>query len=253
MLKGRYEGKVVLVTGGTGGIGLEAALRVASEGASVAISGRRTELGQSAVDELEAAGAPALFVQGDVSIDADAQRMVQATLDTFGRLDVAVNSAGVSGQMTRLHDMDEDYFDSVIEVNLKGVWLSMKHEIPPMLRQDGGSIVNISSVAGVKGGPVAGSAYVASKHGVVGLTRNTAAEYAAEQIRVNCICPAVIETPMAAEAFADPDLRAVVEAKHPIGRVGEPADVAAAVAYLGSDEAAFVTGAIFPVDGGFLL
>lgn len=253
MLEGRFAGKTVLVTGGTTGIGLEAALRVAAEGAAVTVTGRRAEPGEAAVVQLEAAGAQALFVRGDVAVDADAQHMVSATLERFGRLDVAVNNAGVSGQMTRLHEMDEDYFDSVIEVNLKGVWLSMKHEIPAMLALGGGSIVNISSVAGVRGGPVAGSAYVASKHGVVGITKVAAVEYAADQIRINCICPAVIETPMAAEAFADPDLRALVESKHPIGRVGEPADVAAAVAYLGSDESAFVTGAIFPVDGGFLL
>ena len=249
----RYQGTSVLITGGTTGIGLETAVRLSSEGASVAVSGRRAEPGAEAVAAIEAAGGKALFVQGDVAVAADAERMVAETVAAFGGLHVAVNNAGIGGQMTRIHEMDEAYFDSVINVNLKGVWLAMKYELPHLLANGGGSIINISSTAGVKGGPVAGAAYVASKHGVVGLSRIGAAEYAADQIRVNCICPAVIETPLAAESFADPDLRAFVEAKHPIGRVGTPADVAAAIAYLGSDEAAFITGTVFPVDGGFLL
>lgn len=249
----RYNDKVALITGGTTGIGFEAARRLASEGASVVITGRRAEQGAEAVASLEADGAAVLFVQGDVAVAADAKRMVDETLRAFGRLDVAVNNAGIGGQQTPIHEMDEAYFDSVVGVNLKGVWLSMKYEVPPMLEQGGGSIINISSVAGIKAGPVAGSAYVSTKHGVVGLTRQGAAEYAADQIRVNCLCPAMIETPLAAESFADPELRAFVEAKHPIGRVGTPEDVASAIAYLGSDEAAFVTGAIFPIDGGFVL
>lgn len=249
----RFTGKTALITGGSTGIGLEAALRLSSEGAAVAITGRRPDAGADALAQLEASGAQAIFIQGDVSIAADAERMVSETVAAFGRLDIAVNNAGVSGQMTQLHEMDEDYFDSVIAVNLKGVFLSMKFEIPQMLKQGTGSIINISSTAGLKAGPVAGSAYVSAKHGVVGLTRNAAAEYAPDQIRVNCLCPAVIETPLAAVAFADPELRAFVEAKHPIGRVGTPSDVAAAIAYLASDEASFVTGTAMPVDGGFLL
>jgi len=249
----RYESKTVLVTGGTTGIGLEAARRLSGEGASVVVTGRRADVGTEAVASLGANGGRVRFVQGDVSIATDVERMVTETLDAFGRLDVAVNNAGIGGQHTPIHEMDEAYFDSVIGVNLKGVWLSMKYQIPAMLKQGGGSIINISSVAGVKAGPVAGSAYVSSKHGVVGLTRQGAAEYAADQIRVNCICPAMVETPLAAESFADPELRAFVEAKHPIGRVGRPEDVAAAIAYLGSDEASFVTGEIFRLDGGFTL
>lgn len=249
----RYQGKVALITGGTTGIGLEAAMRLTSEGAAVVVSGRREQPGEEAVAAIEAGGGSARFVQSDVSVAADAERMVAETLDAFGRLDVAVNNAGIGGQFTRIHEMDEDYFDNVIKIDLKGVWLSMKYEIPAMLAQGGGSIINIASVAGVKAGPVAGSAYVAAKHGVVGLTRTGAAEYAADKIRMNCLAPAVIETPLAAESFADPDLRAMVEAKHPIGRVGTPEDVSAAIAYLGSDEASFITGTVFPVDGGFLL
>jgi len=249
----RYEGKTALITGGTTGIGLQAAMRLASEGAAVAVTGRRSEPGATAVRAIEDAGGRAIFVQSDVAVAADAERMVAETLKAFGRIDVAVNNAGIGGQFTRLHEMDEDYFDSVIDIDLKGVWLSMKYEIPPMLEQGTGSIINISSTAGLKAGPVAGSAYVAAKHGVVGLTRNGAAEYAADQIRINCLAPAVIETPLAAESFADPELRAFVEAKHPIGRVGTPEDVASAIAYLGSDEASFITGTVFPVDGGFLL
>lgn len=250
----RFEDKAVLITGGTTGIGLVAACRLASEGADVAITGRRAEPGAEAVAAIEATGGGrALFVQGDVAVAADSERMVAETLAAFGRLDIAVNNAGIGGRMVPMHEMDEDYFDAVVDVNLKGVWLSMKYEIPAMLAQGGGSIINISSIAGVKGGPVAGAAYVAAKHGVVGLTREGAAEYAPDKIRVNCLCPAMVETPLAAVSFADPELRAAVEAKHPIGRVGMPEDVAAAIAYLASDEAAFVTGTILPIDGGFLL
>ena len=249
----RHQNNVALITGGTTGIGLAVAIRLAAEGASIAITGRRADVGAEAVAAIEAAGGTAIFVQGDVSVAADAERMVNETLDAFGRLHIAVNNAGIGGQFTRTHELDEDYFDDVINIDLKGVWLSMKYELPAMLDGGGGSIINISSVAGVKAGPIAGAAYVAAKHGVVGLTRTAAAEYAADQIRVNCLAPAVIETPLAAESFADPDVRAMVESKHPIGRVGTPDDVAAAVAYLGADEASFITGTVFPIDGGFLL
>jgi NAD(P)-dependent dehydrogenase (short-subunit alcohol dehydrogenase family) len=247
----QHDGKVALITGGTMGIGLEAALRLTRDGTAVAITGRRPDAGAEALAEIEAAGGRALFIQGDVSNTADAEQMVAETVATFGRLDIAVNNAGIGGQMTRIHEMDEGYWDSVIAIDLKGVWLSMKYELAAMLSSGGGSIINISSMAGVKGAPVAGSAYAAAKHGVVGLTTTGALEYAADGIRINCLCPAVIETPLAAESFADPELRAFVEAKHPIGRVGTPEDVAGAIAYLASDEAAFITGTVFPVAGGF--
>lgn len=250
----RYTGKTALITGGTTGIGLEAARQLNAEGANVVISGRRSEVGAEAVADLESTGHYATFVQGDVSVASDAERMVAETVERFGRLDVAVNNAGVTGWKKRMHEMTEQHWNHVLSVNLTGVFLSMKYELGVMLAQgDGGSIINISSVAGIKAGPMAGSAYVASKHGVVGLTLEGAAEYAADQIRVNCLCPAVIETPMAAAAFSDPDIRSLVESKHPIGRVGTPQDVAAAIAYLGSDEAGFVTGAVLPLDGGFVL
>ncbi len=249
----QFEGRVALITGGTMGIGLEAACRLAAQGASVAVTGRRPEPGAAAVTAIEAAGGQGLFIAGDVAVAADTERMVAETVERFGRLDIAVNNAGIGGRPDRIHEMDEDYFRQVIDIDLTGVWLSMKYEIPAMLDSGGGSIVNISSVAGIQAGPIAGAAYVAAKHGVVGLTREGAAEYAANGIRVNCLCPAVIETPLAAESFADPELRAIVEAKHPIGRVGEPAEVASAIAYLCSDDASFITGAILPIDGGFTL
>ncbi|NNC79272.1 MAG: glucose 1-dehydrogenase [Acidimicrobiales bacterium] len=249
----RHEGKVALITGGTEGIGFDAALRMGTEGAAVVITGRRAEPGATAVTVLEDAGVRAHFVQGDVAVSADTEQMVVETLETFGRLDIAVNNAGIGGQMVRAHEMDEEYFRKVIDVDLTGVWLSMKYEIPAMLGQGGGSIINISSIAGLKGGPIAGSAYHAAKFGVVGLTKTAAVEYAADGIRVNCLCPGIVETPLAAVSFADPELRARVESMVPLGRTGLPEDVAAAIAYFAAEEAGWVTGVAMPLDGGMIL
>jgi NAD(P)-dependent dehydrogenase (short-subunit alcohol dehydrogenase family) len=207
--------------------------------------------GEQAAERLRAQGHRALFVPADVSRPADAERMVAATLDTFGRLDWAFNNAGIEGPSTPLPDLAEDDWDRVIAVNLKGVWPCMRAEIPAMVVTGGGAIVNCASIAGLVGFPGA-AAYVASKHGVVGLTRTAALEGASSGIRVNAICPGVIRTAMVDRyTHGDADIEAQLAAGEPIGRMGTPEEVRDAAAWLCSDEAGFITGAAIPVDGGW--
>jgi NAD(P)-dependent dehydrogenase (short-subunit alcohol dehydrogenase family) len=250
----QLESKVALVTGGNSGLGRAIAIEFSREGAKVVVAARRVSEGEETVAMIRDQGGEAIFVETDVSSTADVKAMVDACISEYGALDCAVNNAGVLGTpFTPLADYDEDVWDKVIDVNLKGVWLCMKYQIPQMLERGGGSIVNMSSVAGLKGSRV-GSAYNASKHGVVGVTKAAALEYAPQGIRVNALCPAVIDTPMADGAFfQDPDLQARITEMHPIGRLGRPGEVAAAALWLCSDSASFVTGIAHPVDGGFLL
>ena len=196
-------------------------------------------------------GHRALFVPTDVSRPGDAERMVAATLDAFGRLDWAFNNAGIEGRSAPLADLGEDDWDQVIAVNLKGVWLCMRHEIPAMAAAGGGAIVNCASIAGLVGFPGA-AAYVASKHGVVGLTRTAALEGAKSGIRVNAVCPGIIHTAMIDRyTHGDTGVAAQLSAGEPIGRMGTPEEVGDVAAWLCSDEAGFITGAAIPVDGGW--
>ena len=249
-----FENKVALVTGGSSGIGRATALAFANKGAKVIVAARRNEEGESTVSMIRDVGGDARFVQTDVSKNSEVEAMVNSCIDTYGRLDFAFNNAGIEGTTFVLTaDYEEKNWDRVIEINLKGVWLCMKHQIPQMLEQGSGVIVNMSSVAGLRGGRV-GAAYYASKHGVIGLTKASAIEYAAQGIRINAVCPAVIKTPMADRAFFhDEELEAEVTAMHPIGRLGKPEEVASAVVWLCSDGASFVTGHALPIDGGFLI
>lgn len=253
-MPGGFADKVVLVTGGNAGIGRAAAEGFAAQGAKVVIAARREREGTEAVVRISDAGGEAVFVQADVSKSEDVRRMVAACVETYGGLDCAFNNAGVLGsKFVPTGEFDEAIWDQVIDVNLKGVFLSMKYEIPEMLRRGGGAIVNMSSVAGLMGGRLS-VAYTASKHGVIGVTRAAANEYAGQGIRINAVCPAVTATDMAQDAFLnDPETAERVTAMHPIGRIATPEEAAAAVLWLASDAASFVTGVALPVDGGLLL
>jgi NAD(P)-dependent dehydrogenase (short-subunit alcohol dehydrogenase family) len=249
---GDLNGKVALITGGTSGIGRDTAVLFAKEGAKVVISGRRETEGNETIALVRGAGGDGLFVKADSSKASDLQALVQKTVEKFGRLDVAFNNAGVEGKWVPIIEQTEENWDYVHNINLKGVWLSLKYEIQQMLKQGGGgAIVNMSSVAGLMGAAGAG-VYVASKHGVIGLTRTAALEYAAQGIRVNAVCPAVIETPMADRAFGDPEVSKRVMAQHPIGRFGKPIEIAEAVLWLCSGKSSFMTGHYITLDGGML-
>ena len=246
------ENKVALITGGTTGIGRDTAVLFAKEGAKVAFTGRREAEGIETLALVRAAGGDGLFLKSDVSKASDVQSVVQKTVEKYGRLDVAFNNAGVEGQWMPLVDQTEENWDYVHNINLKGLWLCLKYEIKQMLKQGhGGAIVNMSSVAGLMG--YAGSGlYVASKHGVMGLTKTAAIECATAKIRVNAVCPAVIETPMADRLFSDPEINKRVLGQHPLGRFGTPIEVAEAVLWLCSDKSSFTTGQFIAIDGGLL-
>ena len=247
------ENKVALITGGTTGIGRDTAVLFAKAGAKVIFSGRREVEGNETLNLVHAAGGDGHFVKSDAAKSADVESLVQKTIDKYGRLDVAFNNAGIEGAWAPLIEQTEENWDQVQNINLKGVWLSMKYEILQMLKQGGGgAIVNMSSVAGLIGAAGAG-VYVASKHGVLGLTKSAAIEYAAHGIRVNAVCPAVIETPMAERAFADPAVSKRMLSLHPLGRFGKPLEVAEAVLWLCSDKSSFTTGQYLGVDGGLLI
>jgi NAD(P)-dependent dehydrogenase (short-subunit alcohol dehydrogenase family) len=244
--------KIALVTGGTSGIGRDTAVLFAKAGAKVVVAGRREPEGMETVELIRAAGGDGLFVKTDVAKTADVQALVRKTVDKFGRLDVAFNNAGIEGAWIPITEQSEEDFDRVIAINLKGVWLCLKYEIQQMLKQGtGGAIVNMSSVAGLIGSAGAGT-YVASKHAVIGLTRTAALETALQGIRVNAVCPAVIETPMADRIFGEPEVNKAVLAHHPIGRFGRPLEVAEAVLWMSSSNSSFMTGHYIVLDGGFL-
>jgi NAD(P)-dependent dehydrogenase (short-subunit alcohol dehydrogenase family) len=251
----RFESKVVLVTGGTSGLGRDAALAFAREGAKVVLTGRRTEAGEEVVAAIRKEGGEAFFVRADVSRACDVKASVCACVKTYGGLDCAFNNAGIDGTlMVPLADYEEETWDQVIATNLTGTFLSMKHEIPEMLKRGGGSIVNMSAMAGLRSGRRTGAAYNASKHGIVGLTTTGAVEYASRGIRVNAVCPALIRTPMSDVTFLKDE--AMVQKAlemYPMGRVGQPEEVTSLVLWLCSSEAAFVTGTAIPIDGGALL
>ena len=246
------EGKVGLVTGGTSGIGRETALLFAKAGVKVVVAGRREREGNETIELVRAAGGEGLFQKADVSKASEVEALIQKAVERFGRLDVAFNNAGIEGVWVPIVRQSEEDWDRTININLKGVWLCLKYEIKQMLKQGGGgAIVNMASVTGLVGGAGA-AAYSASKHGVVGLTKSAALETARSGIRINAVCPAVIETPMGERLFGAPAVHKSVVGLHPIGRFGRPAEIAEAVVWMCSDRASFMTGQSLILDGGFL-
>jgi NAD(P)-dependent dehydrogenase (short-subunit alcohol dehydrogenase family) len=246
------EGKVGLVTGGTSGIGRATAVLLAEAGVKVVVAGRREAEGKETIQLVRAAGSDGLFVKADVSKASEVDILIQKAVERFGRLDLAFNNAGIEGVWVPIVRQSEEDWDRTIEINLKGVWLCLKYEILQMLKQgDGGAIVNMASVTGLVGSAGA-AAYCASKHGVIGLTKAAALENARSGIRINAVCPAAIETPMAQRIFGLPKVQKYVLSCHPIGRFGSPAEIAEAVVWLCSDRSSFMTGHSLVLDGGFL-
>ena len=246
-----FAGKVALVTGAGSGIGLATAKAFGGAGASVVLADRREDAVRAAAEGLSASGGKALAIRCDVTDDTQVASMIDRTVSTFGRLDAAFNNAGVMQRRVDTAEISGDEWDRVMAINLRGVWSCMKYELPQMLRNGGGAIVNCSSIGGVIGVPGL-AAYHAAKHGVIGLTKTAALEYATRKIRINAVCPGTINTPMAESLTGgDPKILAEFVKDEPIGRIAEPEEVAAAVLWLCSPGASYVVGHALFVDGGY--
>jgi len=246
----RFTGKVALITGGTSGIGRTTAIAFAEQGADVVIAGRREAEGAESLTLVQKAGGQGLFVRVDVNDESEIEAMVAKTLERFGRLDFAFNNAGVGGLGRATMTATADIYDQIMNINVRGVFFSMKHQIPAILQSGGGAIVNNASVLALR--PSANSPiYSASKAAVVGLTKSAALEFAPKGLRINAICPAIIETDMTEQIRGDEQTRAYLLSRHPVGRFGQSEEVAASVLYLCSPEASFITGVALPLDGGF--
>lgn len=245
------DGKVAIVTGSGSGIGRSTALLYAQEGVKVMVSDVDESGGNETVRLIEEQGGQAQFFKADVSQASEVEQMVRATVDEFGGLHFACNNAGISTPNAPISDFPLDGWDRLIAINLSGVFYCMKYQIPEILRSGGGAIVNVSSIAGVLGLPTS-SGYVASKHGVIGLTKSAAAEFSGQGIRVMAVCPAYIETPMLKQAIP-PEAYQHAIGLHPIGRLGTPEDVANTIVWLCSDGASFLTGSAIMLDGGYTI
>ena len=248
-----FENKVIIITGATSGLGATAAISLASKGAKVAITGRREEQGQAVVKQIQAAGGEGMFIKTDVKVRNDLEAMVAKTVDRFGRLDGAVNNAGITpGVFTPVADIIEDDWHDTISTNLNAVFMSMKFEIPAMLASGGGSIVNISSMYGLIGGDIGNAAYVTSKWGVIGLTKTAAIDYGDKGIRVNALCPGYCHSEMVDPYVeAEPAMFEKIISRHSaMNRLGESQEVADAIEWLLSDQSSFVNGAAVPIEGG---
>jgi NAD(P)-dependent dehydrogenase (short-subunit alcohol dehydrogenase family) len=247
-----FTDKVAVITGGTAGIGRATAIAFAERGANVVVTGRREAEGAESVALIQKAGGQGLFVRADVSVESEIASSVALTHEHFGRLDFAFNNAGVGGEGRGTITAPGDVYDHIMNINVRGVFFSMKHQIPAILLSGGGAIVNNASILGLR--PRAGSPiYSASKAAVIALSKSVALEFAPKGIRVNAVCAAIIETDLTEKIRSDDETRRNLLASHPVGRFGKSEEVAAAVVYLCSPEAAFVTGAALPIDGGFAL
>lgn len=244
-----FNAKVALVTGGSSGIGRATAIAFAREGAKVVVASRREAEGQETVQLVKEARRDGFFVKTNVAKEAEVSAMVEKTMQAYDRLDYAFNNAGVEQLPTPLGEQTEEDFDRIININVKGVWLSMKYQIPQMLKNGAGAIVNMSSTFGLVGVPTV-PIYVASKHAVVGLTKSVALEYAKSGIRINAVCPGYTQTPLVERL--DKQLQEQMIQMHPIGRAGKPEEIAEAVVWLCSDKASFVTGGAIALDGGYV-
>jgi NAD(P)-dependent dehydrogenase (short-subunit alcohol dehydrogenase family) len=246
-----FDGKVALVTGAASGIGESTALLYAKHGAKVVVSDVDDQGGQETVDRIKEAGSEAIYVHADVSKPEDCRNMIEKTIAEFGRLDFACNNAGIGGEQNPVGQLSIEGWDRTVAIDLSGVFYCMRYEIEAMDKNGGGAIVNMASILGQVGFAGA-AAYVAAKHGVVGLTRTAALEYSKAGIRVNAVAPAFIQTPMIDAVTADANVeKALIEA-HPIGRLGKPEEIAELVIWLSSDKASFITGSYVEADGGYL-
>jgi len=249
-MAGRLAGKSVLITGAASGIGRATALVAAREGAALVLADVSADAGESTAAEIRQRGGQAAFARCDVTRQAEVDAAVQRAVDLYGRLDGAFNNAGIEGSLAATADYPDDVFERVIQVNLIGVWRCLRAELAAMLKQGKGAIVNTASVAGLVGAK-AMPAYDASKHGVVGLTKSCALDYAKKGVRVNAVCPGVIQTPMVDRlASAAPGMMRALVGVEPVGRVGAPEEIGEAVVWLLSDSSSFVTGTTLAVDGG---
>jgi NAD(P)-dependent dehydrogenase (short-subunit alcohol dehydrogenase family) len=243
--------KVAVITGGATGIGKSTAMLLASKGIKVVISGRREAVGQKAIEEIRAQGGDAAFIAADVDNETQVSQIIGFAVKKYGRLDLAVNNAGISNETKTIGDSDPAKFQAMLQTNVMGVYLCMKYEIQQMLKNGGGSIVNLASIAGLNGIPYAGP-YAATKHAVVGLTKSGALDYATQNIRINAVAPGAIKTDIIAGSIAQGQYdEATISAMHPMARMGNPEEIAHGIAWLLSDEASFVTGHILNIDGGF--
>ena len=241
--------KVAIVTGGSSGIGRVTAIALAKRGVKITVAARRVKEGEETVRLVEEAGSEGIFVKTDVANEDDIRSLVERSTKSYGRLDYAFNNAGIEEIMTPFTDQKSEIFDQIMNINVKGVWLSMKYEIPEMIKSGGGAIVNNSSVAGIIGFPQM-PIYIASKHAVLGLTKSAALEFAKSGIRINAIAPGGVVTDMAKRVFGDNQLLETLTLMHPIGRIADPEEIANAVVWLLSDKASFVLGHTLIVDGG---